>query len=298
LFTNGDVSAYPENFLEETRIQLKIRIAKSVGGWFSGQFGDVQAKLETINASQNVLTIAADVAKVPQLKVVIPEDQIKPDGIKLGEFRSVYEDRVASLGNFGGYSSTPGGYGTVDAILALREIARDTSSAENVVWSFQSADRWAGTRCKDVVPGITGIIATNAMAYDGYQPKFTDGTFDFKVAGMHYNSDGTTAVGSYDLLLRSEFARCIYGFTKAPISGSVSVLNENGDPSVATTLVSEADGFIKLSAKGFTFSEKKIVGKLTQKESFITCQKIVKKKVKETRTLKGSVCPKGFVKKK
>jgi hypothetical protein len=303
LFTNGSISAYPENFAEGTRIELKIRISKSVGGWFSGQFGDVDATLKSISSDQNLLSISANVAKVPQLKVVIPEDEIKPDGIKLGD-RSVYEDREATKnGVFGGYTFPPGGEGAVNAVLALREIAGDKASAENVLWSFQSANRWMGTKCKDAFSGITGIIATNAMAYDGYQPKFADGAFDFKVAGMHYNSDGSVAVGSYDLLIRSEFARCLYGFKKAPIYGTVSVLDENGIPVVATTTVSEANGFVKLTAKGFGFSEKKIIGKLTQRKPTqrklnTTCQRIVQKKVKETRTVKGAICPKGFVKKK
>jgi hypothetical protein len=76
--------------------------------------------------------------------------------------------------------------------------------------------------------------------------------------------DGKTPVsGTYNLVMRSETARCLYGFTNAPISATVSVAGDNGS-TVATTVTGEKDGWLSMSASGFGFSEKTSQVKLTQ----------------------------------
>jgi hypothetical protein len=71
--------------------------------------------------------------------------------------------------------------------------------------------------------------------------------------------DGKTeALGTYDLVMRSDVARCVYGFSKAPVSATIQVVGSGGEEKVATTIVSEKNGWLKLAAYGFTFSEKEI----------------------------------------
>lgn len=96
--------------------------------------------------------------------------------------------------------------------------------------------------------------------------------------------------------MRSDIARCLYGFSKAPISGTVTVTGE-GEQKIATTIVSEKNGWLKLSANGFTFSTKTIKVKLSQKKSTITC--VSKSQPSNTRkvTAYAPKCPSGFVKK-
>jgi hypothetical protein len=103
------------------------------------------------------------------------------------------------------------------------------------------------------------------MGYDGTAPKFEDGTLNYRVTGLHHGPDGKSLnLGTYDLLLRSDAARCLYGFSNAPISASVSITSGDGAQNVATTVVTEKDGWLKLQAAGFTFSEKTIRLKLDQ----------------------------------
>jgi hypothetical protein len=107
--------------------------------------------------------------------------------------------------------------------------------------------------------------------------------------------DGKTEVqGTYDLVMRSETARCLYGFSKAPISATVSVVGGNSN-SVATTVVSEKDGWLKMAAYGFTFSQKTIRVKMTQKatasKTTITC---VKGKLTKKVTSSAPKCPVGY----
>jgi hypothetical protein len=106
------------------------------------------------------------------------------------------------------------------------------------------------------------------MVYDGGVPQFSGGFLNYKVAGLHYAPDGEDLnLGAYDLVMRSETARCLYGFGKAPLSATVSVVNEKGTKSIATTMVKETkDGWLKLAAYGFTFSKKTIKVKITKKK--------------------------------
>jgi hypothetical protein len=154
------------------------------------------------------------------------------------------------------------------------------------------------------------------MGYDSNAPAFQDGFLNYKVSGFHYAPDGVTEnLGTYDLVLRSDAARCLYGFSNAPISATVEIAGADGKQNVATTVVSEKDGWLKMKAAGFTFSEKQIKVKITQepsavatplpatsaapvvvakKKSMITC---VKGKTTKKVSAVSPKCPAGFKKK-
>jgi hypothetical protein len=66
------------------------------------------------------------------------------------------------------------------------------------------------------------------------------------------------------MVMRSATARCLYGFSQAPIKASISVLSAEGSAQVATTASGERDGWLYLSAKNFTFSTPTIKVKLSQ----------------------------------
>jgi len=82
---------------------------------------------------------------------------------------------------------------------------------------------------------------------------------------MHYLPGGEElSEGSYDLVMRSDVARCLYGFSAAPLSATVSVVNNKGKKSIATTVVNEKNGWLKMAAYGFTFSKKTIKVKIVK----------------------------------
>ena len=118
--------------------------------------------------------------------------------------------------------------------------------------------------------------------------------------------------------MRSEVARCLYGLTPAPIKATISIVGGN-DSVVATTSMGERNGWLSLSAAGFTFSEKNIQVKLSQDAPVatpvvaptmapatvpatkpvvtaitITC---IKGKTTKKVTASKPVCPKGYTKK-
>jgi hypothetical protein len=95
-------------------------------------------------------------------------------------------------------------------------------------------------------------------------------------------------------LIRSDIARCVYGFTAAPIKASISVINDGGINSLATTTVLEKNDWLKLSAFNFTFSAPVIKINLSQSKNqkyTITCSNT--KSVKKFTGTKPK-CPKGF----
>jgi hypothetical protein len=181
-----------------------------------------------------------------------------------------------------------------DYVDYFRPILDDTAPRTNSYWSINSTQWNNQNRCLRDSSRVLGVVSTNAMGYDGTSPKFESGFLNYRVTGLHFAADGVTPnLGTYDLLLRSDAARCLYGFTKAPVSASVSIVGGAGSQNVATTVVSEKDGWLKLKAYGFTFSEKKIKVAFTQKSKkrSITC---VKGTVSKKLTGTSPKCPAGF----
>jgi hypothetical protein len=153
-------------------------------------------------------------------------------------------------------------------------------------------------KCFTGAPGLKGIVTTNSTAYSAGPPEFKDGFLNYKVSSPHFQPDGKTPFkGNYNLVMRSDVARCLYGFTSAPISAVISVLSSEGSNDVATTVTGEKNGWLSLSANNFQFSAPTIQVKLTQeapKKSTITC---VKGKTSKKVTAVNPTCPTGYKKK-
>jgi hypothetical protein len=124
----------------------------------------------------------------------------------------------------------------------------------------------------------------------------------YKVASLHYLPDGSAFHGSYDLIIRSDVARCLYKFSNAPISATISIVSEDGTNQVASTTVGEKDGWLYLSANGFTFSSPTVKVKLTQEGSPAAATKAVPRKIncvkgKVSKVVTTATCPVGYKKK-
>jgi len=177
----------------------------------------------------------------------------------------------------------------------------------------------SGSKCFDDKSKLQGLVTTNAPTYEPKPPTFANGELTYKVAGAHYLADGVTLFkGSYDLVLRSEFARCLYGFSNAPISAKVSVVSTDGstqDIATESLREDEARQWLYLSAKNFTFSAPTIKVKLTQEKPVVIVKEdsarspspVVVKKVITITCAKGKItkkysganpkCPSGYKKK-
>jgi hypothetical protein len=138
-------------------------------------------------------------------------------------------------------------------------------------WNFQTLSLRTDTakeisKCATQTDSLSGLIFTNATVYSAGAPTFdaSSGTLDYKVAAPHLKPNGDLMLGTYDLILSSTVARCLYGFSKAPIGATVSVISNDGQSQVATTIINEKDGFFRMGAYGFGFSSPTIRMKITQ----------------------------------
>lgn len=281
---------YPQDFPKDTRVKLSFRVTSKIGGWFQGRLKDPRLEVSRLDANTNIITVDASPSTVARFAVPKIKSQFTEQE---KEFYS-----YSRWGTAAGEGSGPEGGQTSYSfpfIEYFRESLKDTASGINTYWSLTTTASGQGSRCLSDTSKVQGIVTTNAMGYDGNSPSFVNGFLDYKVSGFHYLPDGKTEVqGTYDLIMRSDTARCLYGFTAAPIYATVNVVSGNSSTIVGTTTVSEKNGWLKLAAYGFTFSEKTLKVKITQPKNqkySITCKK--GKVVKKVSGIKPR-CPTGF----
>jgi hypothetical protein len=126
----------------------------------------------------------------------------------------------------------------------------------------------AGSKCVLDNPSVSGIVATNATSYLGAVPEYveSEGALNYRVAAPHYDTNRKEFLGTYDLVMDSKVARCIYKFTDAPIKASVEIVAADAGNRVASTVLNEKNGWLTLGAYGFTYSSPTIKVTLSQEK--------------------------------
>jgi hypothetical protein len=251
-----------KDFSENTRVEISFRVPNTLGGWFSGRMKSPDIKIEKYNSAVNTITISSEPVKVSALALKKKFDDFSPT-------EKMWQQNHGKWG-FAGQSATGANTWQPDVFPFIdfyRKETNDTSAGSNTVWSMATIGGGGGSNCLADKSKVLGIVTTNALGYAGDSPEFKKGYLDYKVAGLHFEPDGKSLVlGSYDLVMRSDTARCLYKFSNAPLSATVSVTGGTGGKNVATTVVSEKNGWLKMAAYGFTFSNKTIKVKITKKK--------------------------------
>lgn len=251
------------DFAPNTRIKLTLQLSNKVTGWLHGRIAKPEIIVSPINTLYNTLTVAADTVDVPMMY-----GQFKKSDMG-AEFLSNYE-KTQRLGRGKVVESFwtqfyPESRFASTLITTFAEKVENKAAGVKGFWNFSSIYNNSDNKCLNDTSKLVGFVTTNAMAYSGSAPAWDGETLEYKVAGLHLLPDGKTpASGSYDLAIRSDAARCLYGFTNAPISATVSVTSADGQPKVATTVLNEKNGWLYLAAYGFSFSAPTIKIKLTQ----------------------------------
>ena len=223
-------------FQENTRLTLQALVPSEMKGWLSGRMKDTDVTLIPLSATNSLLTISGTVAKTPNLIVQMPKEQVfKTQSFVDYTKRTGYnngEDVFAQInrpGPVGGSGSLVDGFWAVEAwgdeLKAYS--GPDKLFALSTHWNFASITTGnLNPTCTNGKNKFLGMVTTNAPIYESEPPAFKDGFLQYRVAGPHFDSDQKTIFkGVYDLNINSEFARCLYGFSSAPISATVSVTN-------------------------------------------------------------------------
>jgi hypothetical protein len=336
------------NFDGSEKLAVTLRMNKDLTGWIFGRMQNSEFAVTSLDASYNKIRIGGDVTFVPELSAKVAKSEISKDAKLEKYLRDFFTvGRVGvSVPNPGSGSFNDGGVGgntsttyagfleaqTTTRLFSVnfekfalfsafedhlkpyspaasnngRNILRQTNS---IFWNF-GANTYLGTnKCSADKTKLHGMVVTNASIFENGPPEFKDGSLNYRVAGIHKNSDGSVFKGRYTYIVQSDTARCYYGFSKAPIEARVEVVSASNSSQVATVLVSEKDGFIKLQADNFTFSSPTIKVKFSQdsaqptattakaapkKSSTLTC---IKGKTSKKITGVNPKCPAGFKKK-
>ena len=292
-YTQAGICGSTKLFSPNTRVAVQLRLPNQISGWFHGRMKSPDIQVTKLSETYNQVRVDASPVEVGRFFA-----QSRPD---LGDKKP--QELFPYLGMGGPYSIT--GSNSPDAFAFIsnyRNRAKDTSNGVSTLWSVSSIPpptSSARGQCLADTSRVLGIVTTNATAYYGRAPEFRNGFLSYEVAGMHYKPGGLElSQGSYDLVMRSDLARCLYGFSNAPLSATVSVVNNNGQRAFATTVVSEKNGWLKMAAYGFTFSKKTIRAKITRAlPTRIACVSVAdESKVRNIRAVNPQ-CPKGFVRK-
>ena len=257
-----------QDFPPKYRFGLTIKVGNKLSGWFHGRIYRPVLSVSPGSIGQ-LIQIDALPVLVPSVLKKIPTADISP------ELRS-YLSQDRQFGEGSGYLM-PGSSGkdAIDQAALWLPLIKDTATKSLQYWSFRTLNMGSEgpdvQRCSSTTNDISGIVTTNALTYSAGPPTYNknESSLDYKVLAPHYTSKGDLAVGTYDLLLKSEVARCIYGFSKAPISGSISIVSESGQNNVATTVINEKNGWLYMSANGFTYSAPTVKIKLSQEAEVV-----------------------------
>jgi hypothetical protein len=326
--------AYPDTFFADQKIELSMQMDNAVTGWMFGRMKDTKVSATPLSSYTTSLTVEGSSINVPTGYAWVPLSAI--DGsLALQEMdwnKQLSNNRTLGPGNVQiGRQSNHSDlfeFGSFIALKADGGALHEPNPKLKGTGMFQAVEPWLKTvgttptwRFQGMPPGVGsdesvaekvfrctvfdktklhGLMTTNAMAYSWSPPVLKDGFLSYKVAGAHFDTDGSVYKGTYNLSMNAESAKCIYGFTDAPIQATVSVSKEGGETTnIATELVSIDKGWMNLSANNFTFSDPTIRIKLTQEKAAarkvtITC---VKGSTKKVVTGTKPACPTGYKKK-
>ncbi|MSX26353.1 MAG: hypothetical protein F2781_04330 [Actinobacteria bacterium] len=282
--------AVRQEFGKASAMSITFQIDNRISGWLSGRMTDTSVNFKKLTASTNLLTVTGSPIDVPLGYADITAAELAQDPDANATF-SLMGNRIARPQGdrlnwqWGPYfnerfkvqsTMTPADFKAFEKKYLNMGFAKifqkylKSYPLRNSQWRLLGLDR-SGFRegnwpeCITNTSSFNGIVTTNAMLNDVSPARFEDDSLIYDVAGAHEGYDGKVFKGSYDLVMSSEVARCLYNFSSAPIKATISVTSSTGEvQNIATELVNEKNGWLTLSAKNFTFSAPTIRIKLSQ----------------------------------
>ena len=255
---------------------LSVKAHTSVNGWLHGRTNNTTAEITRTSDGDQLIKVSGRASIVPSVYAWFPKSNL-PKNVS-----DYYSDKPEELKQGTGFGNYDPAVGTGSSLLkdtfdyresqfpealAWYSALKDTAPMAPTQWSIRSTGSGPDQRgCFSNKLELSGIVATNSNFFISGPPTFnqSENSLDYKVASPHFLPNGDVFKGTYNLVMRSDVARCLYKFSNAPISASVSIVSSDGTAQVATTVLGEKNGWLYLTASGFTFSSPTVRVKLTQ----------------------------------
>ncbi len=265
--------AIPHPLPLDATFAITLKLSSKINGWLHGRVSNAGATLTTNADGSTRFEVSAKPVIVPMVGLFSKKSELTAD------LNTYYTNLPKPLGGTGlckEFNETPqclrqqtsfGSEGMKEFLLWLA-MMKEKAIAAPTQWSIRTINDGGGLdlSCYQNNKSVSGIVMTNATNYISGPPVFNSATqtLDYKVAAPHFLPSGEVFRGSYDLLIDSKVARCLYGFSNAPIQATISVVSADGVEQSSTTSVAEKDGWMHLSANGFTFSNPTLRVKMQQ----------------------------------
>lgn len=289
---------------------LTVRVPQAISGWLHGRLTQPEisvasiASMKTANTIKTITVAGAPVMVQGSKPTVSCNDLSKSVIDLMGECQK-------RSGGAGGYvSQIPVDLGDYSDRWFNAFFPYTSDKADGLIdyWNFKSIADFNGllaaSNCLNSADNLVGVVSTNSLVYSGTPPGYADGTMNYNVRALHFLPDGKTLFqGTYDLIIRSTAARCLYGLENAPVQASISVTSANGESQVTTAFFNEKNGWMHFGAYGFTFSSPTVKVKLVKgSENSLSNSPVIVPKPKPSITTKPKpiikiTCVKGKLKK-
>lgn len=226
---------------EGIKIKVVGNLPANLGGWFNGRIDEPRLTVVPMNSTVNRVEIEGKAIRVPRISVISKKGD--------EEFRSgvstIYPDNAAE--------------DNVNKVIdRIRPLTQDRATGSSVVWNASTVT-FKNSKCLQSQGKLLGVVTSNALTYQGSAPKMEGGYLTYQLSGMKYEKDGSLTRGNYNLVMRSEVARCLFSLDKKLIRATVSIIYpDNSTKNVATENFGERNGWVYIQATNFTFSNPKV----------------------------------------
>lgn len=271
-----------QDFPANTKFSLSLRLSTPPKGWLHGRIFSPTVTYEPAGASTR-LKVDATPVQVAAVATWGKYSEL-PEAAKRGAMN------CSDTSNCG--QMNPQSSGAHFSVEAWRSVYGDQASWVRGQWMYQTLSEYemvgsSLAACTSGPAKFDGFITTNATGYAAGPPVFdpVGKTLSYVVAAPHTNAEGGFIVGTYDLMMRSDLAACLYGGNVSDIVASVAIVYDNATSTtteVKTDVTNDGTWF-KVSASGFHYSMPTIKTTLASKSGALpmvnAAPSIIKKSV-------------------
>lgn len=263
------------NSLKDSDFRITLNLkdrTDAARGFFTGRLRDTDLQVtpngEFIVQGKPVVVTTARTKSWPNFE--IPDEIIEffkviyaktPWGVGIPE-PSLWKSNSAPVGfSFGNFMNTD--FPTFDFFERYFEASETRDYA---AWSLTNGN-WANFLTLNpcfINNQTAGLATTNANMFTPGLPTWdaSSQNLEFRMASPHVDQMGKLTTGNYDLILKEEIAKCIWGLKTIPSTATLIVSYPDGTADVGTVVFGARNGFVNFHVNGFHFSSPTIKIKL------------------------------------